>query len=191
MKNMTNGNTERRISRFSAEDNYSDIGIVMEREKTRKCVFAGTFDPPTLGHKAVVEECLKMFDETVVAIMINPEKQPCFSVEERKEMFALMFGNEPRIKVKEFGGTVAELLKKEDTKIYVRGIRNGIDLDYENANFYASKKLDNQITAVYLPCPQELLHVSSSLVRNSLKFHTPIDEYVTKEVKEYIEKKVK
>ena len=156
---------------------------------TRKCVFAGTFDPPTLGHKALIEECVKLFDEVVVAIMVNPAKQPCFSVEERKEMLALTVGDEPRVRIIATEGTVAELLKKENTKFYVRGIRNCTDLDFENANFYASKKLDGAISAVYLPCPQELLHVSSSMVRSSLKFGTPIDEYVTDKVKEYIRKR--
>ena len=117
--------------------------------------------------------------------MVNPEKKPCFTVEQRKEMLALTCNN-PRLRVIAFTGTVAELLEKENTKIYVRGIRNGVDLDFENANFYASKKLDKDLITVYLPCEQELLHVSSSMVRNSLKFGTPIDEYVTKEVKEYI-----
>ena len=84
---------------------------------------------------------------------------------------------------------VAEFLEKENTRYYIRGLRNGTDFDYENANFYASRKLDKSIVAVYLPCPQELLHVSSSMVRSSLQFGTPIDEYVTEEVKEYIEKK--
>ncbi len=155
----------------------------------RKCIFAGTFDPPTLGHKNVVESCLKLFDEVVVAIMVNPTKAPCFTVEERKEMLALEFGKEPRVRVVEFSGTVAELLKRENTTVYVRGIRNGVDLDYENANFYASKKLDEEITAVYLPCPQHLLHVSSSMVRSSLRFGTPISEYVSPAVEEYIRKK--
>ena len=154
----------------------------------KKCVFAGTFDPPTLGHKSLVDECLKIFDEVVVAIMVNPQKQPCFTLEQREEMLALTVNNNPRVRIVSTVGTVAELLQKENTKFYVRGIRNSIDLDYENANFYASKKLDPDLTAVYLPCPQELLHVSSSMVRNSLKFQTPIDEYVTKEVKEFIEK---
>ena len=155
----------------------------------KKCVFAGTFDPPTLGHKALIEECLALFDEVVVAIMVNPAKQPCFTLKERTDMLEIDFGKDPRVRVIDFEGTVAELLEKENTKIYVRGIRNGVDLDFENANFYASKKLDPNLVAVYLPCPQELLHVSSSIVRNSLKFGTPIDEYVSKEVREYIEKK--
>ena len=157
------------------------------KDERKKCIFAGTFDPPTLGHKALMDECLKLFDEVVVAIMVNPQKQPYFTLEQREKMLALTVKNNPRVRITSTTGTVAELLQKENTKFYARGIRNSIDLDYENANFYASKKLDPDLTAVYLPCPQELLHVSSSMVRNSLKFHTPIDEYVTKEVQSYIE----
>ena len=152
----------------------------------RTAMFPGSFDPFTAGHLNILKRALTMFDEVVVALLVNPSKQPCFTVQQRKEMLALDFADEPRVRVIEFEGTVAELLKQENTKIYVRGIRNGIDLDFENANFYASKKLDKEITAVYLPCPQELLHVSSTMVRNSLKFGTPIDEYVSAKVKEYI-----
>ena len=180
----------------------------------RKCVFAGSFDPPTLGHKAVVEDCLKIFDEVVVAVLINPAKTPFFTVEQRLEMLSLtLFGkvgergaavpcdgfgahtradkkeeDGARVKIVAFEGTVAELLEKEQTEVYVRGVRNTVDFEYENANFFASKKLDKELTAVYLPCRQELLHVSSGMVRNSLIFGTPIDEYVSKEVKEYIER---
>lgn len=157
--------------------------------ENRKCVFAGTFDPPTLGHEAIIRDCLQMFDEVVVAIMVNPKKQPAFLVEERKQMLELITKNDPRVRIVSFTGTVAELLKAENTKFYVRGIRNGTDLDFENVNFYATKKLDKDIIAIYLPCPQELLHVSSSMVRNSLKFQTPIEEYVSKEVREYIEER--
>ena len=157
-------------------------------KEIKKCVFAGTFDPLTLGHESLIKECLKIFDEVVVAILVNPAKSPCFTLQQRQDMLALAFGNEPRVRVIVSGNTVVEILKQEETPFYVRGIRNTIDLDYENANFYASKKLDPNLTAVYLPCPQHLLHVSSSMVRNSLKFHTPIDEYVSQEVKAYIEK---
>ena len=157
-------------------------------KEIKKCVFAGTFDPPTLGHKATVEDCLRLFDEVVIAMLVNPQKQPYFSIKEREEMWRLMFPDTKRVRIVQFDGTVTALLRSEHTPFYVRGIRNGVDLDFENANFYASKKLDEDFVAVYLPCRQELLHVSSSMVRNSLHFQTPIDEYVTKEVKEYIER---
>jgi pantetheine-phosphate adenylyltransferase len=104
-------------------------------------------------------------------------------------MLALDFGNEPRVRVVAFEGTVAQLLEKEGTKIYVRGIRNGVDLDFENANYYASQKLDSELMAVYLPCRQNLLHISSTMVKNSLKFGTPIDEYVSENVKKFINAK--
>lgn len=156
------------------------------KNNSKKCVFAGSFDPPTLGHKAMVEDCLQLFDEVVLAVMVNPAKTHCFTLEERLEMLRLDYKAEPRVRILCFEGTVAELLQQENTKIYVRGIRNGTDLDFENANFYASKKLDKGLIAVYLPCRQELLHVSSSMVRNSLKFGTPYDEYVSEAVLEFI-----
>jgi pantetheine-phosphate adenylyltransferase len=152
----------------------------------RKCVFAGTFDPLTKGHEALVGQCLQLFDEVVVAILCNPAKAPLFTVEQRKQMMQLAFGNEPRIRVVEFSGTVAELLEKEDTPFYVRGIRNTVDFEYENANYFASKRLNAGIIPIYLPCPQELLHVSSSMVRSSLQFKTPISDYVSEGVEEYI-----
>lgn len=152
----------------------------------RKCVFAGTFDPPTLGHKALIEDCLRLFDEVAVAVMVNPDKRPFFTDAQREEMLRLMFSDEKRIKIVFFSGTAAELLKRENTEIYVRGLRNTVDFEYENANRFASEKLDKEILTVYLPCPQELLHVSSTMVKNSLRFAAPIDEYVTKEVEAYI-----
>lgn len=152
----------------------------------RKCVFAGTFDPPTLGHKAIIEDCLEMFDEVAVAVMVNPRKKPYFTEREREAMLRLMFPNEPRVKVVFFSGTAAELLEKENTHIYVRGVRNATDFEYENVNFFASRKLDPKLLTVYLPCRQELLHVSSTMVKNSLRFGAPIDEYVTEEVRDYI-----
>ena len=85
-----------------------------------------------------------------------------------------------------FSGTIAELLKRENTPFYVRGLRNTVDFEYENANYFASKRLNGEMIPVYLPCPQELLHVSSSMVRSSLQFKTPISDYVSEEVEAYI-----
>lgn len=152
----------------------------------KKCVFAGTFDPVTLGHETLIAQCLQLFDEVVVAILCNPAKQPCFSLQQRKEMIAIACKNDARVRVVDFEGTIAELLQKEGTPFYVRGIRNTVDFEYENANYFASKRLNADMVPIYLPCPQELLHVSSSMVRNSLQFNTPISDYVSKDVEAYI-----
>lgn len=152
----------------------------------RKCVFAGTFDPVTKGHESLIGQCLQLFDEVVVAILENPNKQPYFTLEQRKKMLQIAFGKQENIRVITFSGTIAELLKRENTPFYVRGIRNTVDFEYENANYFASKRLNAEMVPVYLPCPQELLHVSSSMVRSSLQFKTPISDYVSADVEAYI-----
>ena len=58
----------------------------MELQQKKKCIFAGTFDPPTLGHESVIKSCLELFDEVVVAILVNPDKTPHFTLEERQAL---------------------------------------------------------------------------------------------------------
>ena len=157
----------------------------------KKCVFAGTFDPPTTGHKGIVESCLKMFDEVVVAILINPEKSTLFTVEEREKLLKKLFESEKRVRVITFDGAAVDLLERENTPFYVRGVRNTVDFEYENANFFANKKLKRDIVTIYLPAEQESLHVSSSLVRNSFRFKKDFSQYIPKEIYEDIQKLLK
>jgi pantetheine-phosphate adenylyltransferase len=154
----------------------------------KKCVFAGSFDPPTLGHKKIVEDCLTLFDEVVVAILVNPDKAPMFPLEQREEMLGLTFGKNKRIKVVVSTGTAGDLLEKEGTDFYVRGIRNGTDFAYETSTMYATKRLYPNVKPLYIPCEQEFLHISSSVCRNLIQFNKSLDGYVTEEVKEYIQK---
>ena len=148
----------------------------------KKCVFAGTFDPPTTGHKRVIEDCLKIFDEVVVAVMVNTDKKPVFSEEERVLLLQKLFKDESRVKVVVYEGAVVDLLERENTPFYVRGIRNTVDFEYENANFFANKKLKKDIVTVYLPAEQESLQISSTLVKNSVKFKKDFSDYVQSEI---------
>lgn len=148
----------------------------------KKCVFAGTFDPPTTGHKRVIDDCLKIFDEVVVAVMVNTDKTPYFSEEERKLLLCKLFEGNDRVKVITFNGAVVDLLESENTPFYVRGIRNTIDFEYENSNFFANKKLKEDIVTIYLPAWQDSLQISSTLVKNSIKFNKQYEEYVPKEI---------
>lgn len=157
----------------------------------KKCVFSGTFDPPTRGHKNIIETCLKLFDEVVVAVMVNPDKTPLFTVEERVSLLEKLFENEPRVRVRTFEGAAVDLLEEENTVFYVRGVRNTVDFEYENANYFASKKLKSDIVTVYIPAEQENLHISSSLVKNSVKFNKDYSELIPDEIKEEIQRKIK
>ncbi|MDE6105332.1 MAG: pantetheine-phosphate adenylyltransferase [Clostridia bacterium] len=150
----------------------------------KKCVFAGSFDPPTTGHKKVIDDCLKMFDEVVVAIMINTQKVCALTEEQRKGLIEKLYKNDNRVKVVIFGGAVVDLLEKENTPFYVRGVRNTVDFEYENQNFFANKKLKEDIVTIYIPAEQQSLHISSTLVKNSVKFNKDFKDYIPEEIYE-------
>ncbi len=154
----------------------------------KTCVFAGTFDPPTVGHKDVVEAALKIFDKVTVAVMINPEKSCLFSKEERLSLLNKLYENEPRIKVRSFDGAAVDLLKEENTSFYVRGVRDCIDFEYENRNHFASKKLMDGMVTIYIPAEQGDIHVSSSLIRNSVKFNKEFMQYIPTEIQGEVKK---
>ena len=152
----------------------------------KKCVFAGTFDPFTVGHEDTVRKCLALFDEVVVAVAENKQKRCMFSAQARVEMIRAVFAEEPRVRVMRWEGVIADLLKREGTPFYVRGIRNTVDFEYENADFYASRDLDPSLITLYIPAEQKHLHVSSTLVKNCIAFEKPYREYVPAAVYEYL-----
>lgn len=157
----------------------------------RKCIFSGTFDPPTLGHCDTIDRAAEIFDEVIVAIMVNPAKTPFFSLTERKEMLHILYGDNPKVKIIDWQGAAVDLLEKEKTPFYVRGIRNTVDLEYENAAFYANKRLKDNIVTVYLPAKQEHIHISSTLAKNCIRFRKPVEECVSVPVAAYIKNVLK
>lgn len=148
----------------------------------RKCVYAGSFDPPTSGHKDIIEKCLKIFDEVVVAIMVNPNKASFLTLEEREYLIKKLYKNDSRVKVVIFGGAAVDLLERENTPFYVRGIRNTVDFEYENADMFASKKLKEDMITIYIPAEQSNLHISSTLARSSVKFKKDCSQLIPEEI---------
>ena len=144
----------------------------------KSCVFAGTFDPFTIGHLDTVQKSLKIFDEVIVAIAENKRKQCMFSLALREKMIRAVFCGEQRVKTVVWDGVIVDLLKREKTPFYVRGLRNTVDFEYENADFYASRDLDPDMITIYLPSEREHLHISSTLVKNCISFSKPFAAYV-------------
>ncbi len=154
--------------------------------KVKKCVYAGTFDPPTVGHEKVVEESLRVFDEVVIAVMINGGKQPLFTEEERIYLLKKLFGDYKNVRVTAFHGAACDLLKAENTPFYVRGVRDAIDFSYETRDYYATKKLMPEVVEIYFPAAQESMHVSSTLVKNSMRFDKDCSAYLPEKIAEDI-----
>lgn len=149
----------------------------------KKCVFAGSFDPVTVGHEQTVVKCLKLFDEVVVGLLDNPEKKGMFSIEQRLEFLQKTFakyGN--RVRIVRHEGLLVDLLKKENTPVYVRGIRNAVDYAYESQTNDINTELYPEILTVYLPCEKAHLAVSSSNVRTLLKNGKDVEKYLPAEI---------
>lgn len=146
------------------------------------CVFAGTFDPLTKGHAFVIDSCLKMFDKVVVAIGVNVDKKPMFTLEQRKNMIMQTYKGEKRVEVKEFSGMLADFMKDNGILVNVRGIRDVDDYKYETTMERYNRDMNGQMITVYIPTPKELVHISSTAIRNVIKLKGDLTNYLPKEV---------
>jgi pantetheine-phosphate adenylyltransferase len=135
----------------------------------RKAIYPGSFDPLTNGHLDIIKRSSPLFDEIVVAVLNNPDKQPMFSVEERVGMIgevlgSLRFGN-CRLVVESFSGLTAEFARRSGATAIVRGIRAVADYEYELRMALMNRKLEPSIETVFLMADEEFSYVSSTLMK--------------------------
>ena len=152
----------------------------------RTCVFAGTFDPLTNGHAFAIDSLLKMFDKVVVAIGVNVDKNPMFSLEDRKQMILNTYAGNDRVEVKEFNGMLVDFMKKNDILVNVRGIRDVDDYKYETTMERYNRDMYPEMVTIYIPTPKDLVQVSSTAMRNIIELKGDCSKYIPKAVNDYI-----
>lgn len=129
-------------------------------------VYAGTFDPVTLGHIWMIKQGINLFDRLVVAVGLNPEKKPYFSMEERICLLKVSTSEFKNISVKQYSNKFLIKYAEEIGARYIlRGIRNPNDYEYEKAWRNINSDLDSNITTVFLMPPREIAEISSSIVK--------------------------
>ena len=135
----------------------------------RRAIFPGSFDPPTNGHLDIIKRSLPLFDEIIVAVLNNPDKDPLFSVEERCEMIREILceidSNGCDISVASFSGLTAEFARRSNATAIVRGIRAVSDYEYELRMALMNRKLEPEIETVFLMADEEYSYVSSTLMK--------------------------
>ncbi len=156
----------------------------------KKAVFAGTFDPVTIGHEKVIEKASKLFDKLYVSLGVNPEKTPIFSKETRLEMLKKVCEKYQNIEVLYHEGMLVDLMKKYGIKYTVRGVRNDSDYVYENEMHFVNKNLYPEIVTLFIPCDKEFVNVSSTAVRSAVKSGSNLNEYLSHDVIEIIKKEL-
>ncbi len=138
-------------------------------QKKKIAVFPGSFDPITTGHVDLVRRALPLFDEIIVAIGVNSQKQTLFSVEERKQWIQKVFEGEPRISVDVFQGLTVHYCKKVDAHYLLRGLRNASDFDYEKTISQLNHIVGDDVETLFLISAPEFSHISSTIVREIIK----------------------
>lgn len=150
---------------------------------TRVALFAGSFDPFTRGHAAVVEEALRLFDRVVVAVGENISKSALLTIEQRCRLIEECYKDEPRVSVATYSTLTGDFAREVGATALVRGVRNTIDFEFERTIEATNRALYPDLTTVLLVTPAEYQHISSSMVRELLAFGREVDEYLPQSIK--------
>ncbi|MDR2660314.1 MAG: pantetheine-phosphate adenylyltransferase [Spirochaetaceae bacterium] len=136
-----------------------------------RAAFPGSFDPPTFGHIDIIERSRSIFDELVVVIAENKQKHYLFSAEERRVMMIEMVKDWKNVSVMVCDTLIVELLKRQNIKIMVRGVRNVMDFSYESELSMMNKALSPDIETIFMMTRPEYLVLRSSSVRELAAFN--------------------
>ncbi|QOG13141.1 pantetheine-phosphate adenylyltransferase [Arcobacter sp. FWKO B] len=151
----------------------------------KKAIYCGTFDPITNGHMDIIKRGLSVFDEIILGVAESKSKNTMFNLEKRLEL-ARIATKELNITVKPFNTLLVEFAKSEGVYTIIRGLRAISDFEYELQMGYANNSLDNKVDTIYFMPTLNNAFVSSTVVREILKFGGDVSHLVPKEVKECI-----
>jgi pantetheine-phosphate adenylyltransferase len=158
--------------------------------KRIKAIYPGSFDPPTNGHLDLIERGSKIFDELVVAILRNPEKDPLFSVAERRNMLEAMTSGLDNVSVETFDGLTVEYAMAVGASAVLRGIRAISDYEYELQMALMNRKLQPSLETVFMMPAEQYSYISSRLVREVAQLGGNIDCLVPELVAQKLREKM-
>lgn len=149
-------------------------------------IYPGTFDPITNGHFDIIERTLMLFDKLIIAVAISHDKKPMFTLDERINMVKESVVGLDNVIVVGFDNLTVELARVHNATVLIRGLRAVSDFEYELQLGYLNNSLDDTIETVYLMPKLQHAFISSSIVRNLLKFNAKTEHLVPKEVQKII-----
>src|SRR5258708_4189509 len=128
-------------------------------------VFPGSFDPITNGHVDIIERGARLFDRIVVAVLVNAEKSPLFSLEERVEIARTVFAHLPNVEVDTFNGLLVDYVERRQAQVIVRGLRAVSDFEYEFQMALMNRRLKGKIETVFMMPAEQYTYISSRLIK--------------------------
>ncbi len=146
-------------------------------------VYPGTFDPITMGHLDIVDRALNLFDKVIIAIAVNPDKIPLFSLDERVEMIRRCFPeNYSRIEVDTVSGLLVDYAMQRKARALVRGLRAVSDFDYEFQLALMNRKLIREVDTIFLMPGFKWIFISSSIIKVAARHGGDVGDMVPEHV---------
>jgi pantetheine-phosphate adenylyltransferase len=163
----------------------------MRRPRSRPslAVFPGSFDPITNGHLDIVDRGLALFDRVRMAILVNPEKKPLFSVEERVALIRAAYPRNARVEVDTFSGLLVDYAQRVGASAIIRGIRAISDFEYEFQMALMNRRLDPRIETVFMMPAESYSYVSSRLVKEVFQLGGRVSDLVPEVVERRLREK--
>lgn len=143
----------------------------------KRAIFPGTFDPFTIGHASLVRRGLNVVDEIIISIGVNDNKRSYFSLEQRIHMIEKLYTDEPRVSVGSYDSLTVDFAKKVNAEFIIRGIRSVNDFEYEKTIADMNRNISGIETLVLFTEP-ELTHISSTIVRELLRYKHDVSKFV-------------
>lgn len=148
----------------------------------KKAVFPGSFDPFTKGHLDIVQRALPLFDKIVIAIGINADKKYMFSLQERKDFIKETFSTNPKIEVHTYEGLTAAYCQEIGADFILRGLRNTTDYNFEQSIAQTNAAIAG-IESIFLVSSPEVANISSTIVRDIMRYNGDYTRLVPKSVR--------
>jgi len=128
-------------------------------------VFPGTFDPLTNGHVDIILRGARLFDRIIVAMLVNAEKAPLFTVDERVEIARTVFTDTPNVEVDTFDGLLVDYIERRQANVIVRGLRAVSDFEYEFQMALMNRRLNGRVETVFMMPAEQYSYISSRLIK--------------------------
>lgn len=156
----------------------------------RRAIYPGSFDPVTNGHLDIIERARKLFDEVIVAVAVNDQKQPLFSAQERTSMLRDAITTSG-VRVAPMDGLLVEFAETENACAIIRGLRAISDFEFEFQMALMNRKLDARVETIFLMPKEEYTYLSSRIVKEIARLGGDVSAFVPRPVMDALAKKFK
>ena len=152
-------------------------------------IYPGTFDPITNGHLSIVKRALKIFDELIIAILNNPQKNPLFSIDERIHMIKKTLTGLSNVEVDTFDGLLVDYAVQKESNVILRGLRALSDFEYEFQMALMNRKLNRDVQSIFLTTDYKWFYTSSTIIKEAASLGGDISGLVPNIVNQQLKEK--